>query len=110
MHHRPPFPQELKDVRWVTWVSAAWERTESINSLEMRAATTAIKRVMDDRDYRWNDRFLLLSDSSATVGSLSKGRSSSPAILRRCRRVAALCLAGGLRLLLRWIPTEANPA
>jgi len=109
---RPPPPAELKDARWTEIVSSRWEREEHINSLEVRAVITAIRWTLSRSAAHAtvNSRLLILSDSSATVGALSKGRSSSPVILRRCRTAAALLLASGLRLHLRWVPTEWNPA
>jgi hypothetical protein len=109
---RPPPPAELKDARWTEIVSSRWEREEHINSLEVRAVITAIRWTLSRSATHAtvNSRLLILSDSSATVGALSKGRSSSPVILRRCRTAAALLLASGLRLHLRWVPTEWNPA
>ena len=41
-------------------------------------------------------RILILSDSSAAVGSINKGRSSSHRLLRPLRSLAALLLASGI--------------
>ena len=42
--------------------------------------------------------------------SLGKGRSGSRRLLRALRRIAAVALACGLRLLVRWAPSERNVA
>ena len=42
------------------------------------------------------------------VLALEKGRSSDPRILGICRRWASLCLACGVRMRVRWIPSEIN--
>jgi hypothetical protein len=55
-------------------------------------------------------RVLVLSDSQVVIGAVTKGRSSSPQLLRRLRTVSALVLAGGIRLSVRWVPSEFNPA
>jgi hypothetical protein len=55
-------------------------------------------------------RVALLTDSMVVAGAVTKGRSSSPDLLRRLRSLAALQLASGLRLFLRWIPSASNPA
>ena len=106
---RPPPPAELAGVQWSTIVSSRWEREEHINSLELRAAMTAVRWALSS-SAAINSRLLHLCDSSVVVGALSKGRSSSVLLLRRCRRMAAWLLASGLRLFMRWVPTEWNPA
>lgn len=55
-------------------------------------------------------RLLLLTDSLAALGAFGKGRSSSPRLLRLCRRACAILLASGCRLALRYVPTWLNPA
>ena len=106
---RPPPPAQLADVQWTTIVSSRWEREEHINALELRAAMTAVRWALSSSS-AMNSRLLLLCDSSAVLGALSKGRSSSVLLLRRCRRMSAWLLASGLRLFMRWVPTEWNPA
>ena len=44
------------------------------------------------------------------LGALAKGRSSSPALLRLCRQAAAISLGFGMRLYLRYVPSEWNIA
>ena len=45
-----------------------------------------------------------------TLGCLGKGRSSAPALLRLCRQAASVTLAFGIRLMLRYVPSEFNNA
>ena len=106
---RPAPPAALAGSKWTTIVSSRWERDEHINSYELRAAVTAVRWVLSSPS-AMNSRLLLLCDSSAVVGALTKGRSSSVLLLRRCRRMAAWLLASGLRLFVRWVPSEWNPA
>ena len=49
-------------------------------------------------------------DSMVALGCLSKGRSSSPALLRLARIVAAHSALFGLRLLFRYVASELNVA
>eukprot|EP00969_Alexandrium_andersonii_P373961 15485167-Alexandrium_andersonii.AAC.1 len=46
----------------------------------------------------------------AALGCLSKGRSAVRPLLHLCRQLAGLALFVGLRLLLRYVPSEWNPA
>ena len=94
---------------WRTIVASRWHAEEHINILEARALSTAVRWVMSSPDCV-NTRVILFSDSQVIIGSVLKGRSSSPPLLRRLRSLAALCLSVGLRLRLLWIPSEFNPA
>ncbi len=97
------------DFSWRTIVSTAWREHEHINSLELRAISTAVRWALKSPD-SIASRLLVFSDSQVAVFSSNKGRSSSHLLLRRLRPLAACLLASGLRLLLRWIPSEDNPA
>jgi hypothetical protein len=94
---------------WSTIVASSWQQEEHINVLEVRAVSTAVRWVLSS-PMSINCRLLLLCDSLVTVFSLSKGRSSSRMLLPRLRGIAALLLGSGLRLYMKWIPTELNPA
>ena len=102
-------PPPLASAAWSPVVSAPWRRPEHINSLELRAVTTAVRWLISSPRSPAH-QVLILCDSSTAVGSISKGRSSSPLLLRRLRVLAALCLAAGLRLHLFWIRSADNPA
>nr|MDZ8103123.1 hypothetical protein [Nostoc sp. DedSLP01] len=94
---------------WRTIVSSRWRRAEHINVLELRALTTAVRWVLSFRE-AINCRVLVLCDSQVVVGAVTKGRSSSQPLLRRLRYLAAMVLASGLRLALRWVASADNPA
>lgn len=100
---------ELSAAGWRVIVSSPWRQVEHINSLELRAVGTALRWVLTS-PWSIGRRVLVLSDSLVTVHSISKGRSSSRLLLPRLRQLAALTLASGIRLYVRWIPTELNPA
>ena len=55
-------------------------------------------------------RVLLLTDSLVTLYTLWKGRSSSPDLLLALRKAQALVLAGGITLMIGWVPSILNPA
>jgi hypothetical protein len=94
---------------WTTIVAAPWHGEEHINSFEVRSISTAVRWVLST-PVSIGRRLLVLSDSQVAVGALSKGRSSSPLLLRRLRPIAAAVLASGLQLFVRWIPSAVNPA
>lgn len=106
-HCRMPAP--LRSARWSTIVSSPWAWKEHINVLEARSVFTALRWVLSS-PLSVGRRLLVFSDSTVVVGALSKGRSPSYPLLVMCRRVAALCLGSGLRVSLRWVPSDDNPA
>jgi len=77
--------------------------------LELRAVLTAVRWVLS-LPQSVNKRLLVLCDSQVALGAVSKGRSSSQPLLRRLRALAALVMASGLCVTVRWIPTDLNPA
>lgn len=95
--------------QWTTIISSKFRWSEHINVLEIRAVTAAVNWLVS-RPSALNTRILLLSDSQVAIGAISKGRSSSFQILASLRSLSALLLAGMLRLSLRWISTDLNPA
>lgn len=100
---------EINNASWHTIVAAPWQQPEHINSLEVRAVSTAVRWVLSS-PYSIRHRVLVLSDSLVTVFSVTKGRSSSRVLLPRLRQLASCVLGSGLQLFVRWIPTEINPA
>ena len=97
------------EASWRTIVSSKWRHQEHINVLELRAVLTAVRWVLS-LPQSVNKRLLVLCDSMVAHGSVSKGRSSSQPLLRRLRALAAMVMASGLRVTVRWIPTDLNPA
>jgi hypothetical protein len=96
-------------VDWRTIISYQWRDTEHINVLELRALSTAVRWALSSPT-SIGRRLFLLSDSLVVIGAVNKGRSSSQQLLRRLRFLSALLLASGMRLFLRWLPSELNPA
>jgi hypothetical protein len=94
---------------WSTIISSKWKWSEHINILETRAISTAVKWVLSF-PYSIQHRVIILTDSLVSLFSISKGRSSSYQLLSRLRTLASLLLASGMRLYLRYVPSEDNPA
>ena len=59
---------------------------------------------------QWDQRFLVLCDSQAVIGACCKMRSSSFGLLRQLCAIAAIYFSTGVRLALRWVPSERNRA
>ena len=95
---------------WSTIVSSKWKYVEQhINVLEIRAILTAVRWVLSF-PRSLNQRVVLFTDSLVSLFSISKGRSSSHLLLPRLRSLACLLLVSGMRLYLRYVPSEDNPA
>jgi hypothetical protein len=100
---------------WKTAVTHRWHQPEHINGLELRSSLIAIKWSLKNPDVLVpssvsHRRLLLLVDSSATLGSINKGRSSAHRLLRPLRTMSSLLLAAGVYLKVKWIPSGLNPA
>ena len=94
--------------KWQLAFTHKWKRTEHISSLEASILTSAVQWAVS-RGLQ-SQQFLLLTDSSASLGALNKGRSSVPGMLARCRKSAALALAHDVHPRIAFIPTDFNPA
>jgi hypothetical protein len=77
------------------------------NLLELEAFTLSVRHFVKSLG-NWHSRLLLFTDSQVVLGAVMKGRSSAPGILRGCRKITAMCLAYGLVLYLRYVPTARN--
>jgi len=82
-----------------------WRFGAHNNVLELEAVLLAAKHIARCPGIR--GRWVpLLTDSSVVLGCVRKGRSSSFALCRRLRKLAALALGWGVWLCPRWIPTD----
>lgn len=59
---------------------------------------------------RHGHRLTVLNDNMGVVLAVQKGRCHNYQLLRVIRRIAAYCLAAGIRCSLRWVPSERNVA
>ena len=106
----PPITDEwTKRADWHLVFSSTWGHQEHQNVLELRTILN-LARHLSRTKASWGHRFLVLTDSLVSLGALSKGRSSSPSLLRLLRRWAAIRMALGISLALRWVPTHRNLA
>ena len=85
------------------------EDNEHINLREARALVHCVKWVLRS-SIRHRSRVVVLVDSRVVVGATAKGRSGSQPLNVFLKRLAALSFAGGLELVVIYVPTEYNPA
>jgi len=97
----------LRESLWRTVRCGRWHHSENILVLEARACEKAIQRLACGV-FGLNIRQLVLLDNMSLVLSLSRGRSRSFGLLVVMRRIYSYCLARGIRLYVRWIPSELN--
>eukprot|EP00899_Mesostigma_viride_P015231 jgi/Mesvir1/23709/Mv25769-RA.1 len=96
--------------RWRVAVKHRWRDAGAhINEKEARAAVQSLEWGLRTRA-RWGRRHVRLVDSSAVLGALVKGRSSSYRLNTWCRRAAALGCASNTRYHWVYIRSERNPA
>ena len=106
------FPRgSIDPSRWL-WHPAqayAFERSEHINVLELRALIHSFEwRVRSSQFSRC--RALHLTASMVALAVVVKGRSSAKVLNRLLRRFAALQLAAGIYPVCGWVESEDNPA
>lgn len=107
--HYSAFYAAVTAARWSTILSTAWHSPEHINALELRAVLLSLHWLLSYPSAH-SSRVYLLVDSTVTLFSLWKGRSSSPRLLVILRKISALLLASGVSLLTGWLPSAVNPA
>ena len=95
--------------RWKLVSQWEWEIPEHNNILELRTAIATIDRLAR-RPGDWDTRHLMISDSQATIGALSKGRSSRRTFNSCCRRLLAATVGIGVRAYWRYVRTHRNVA
>jgi hypothetical protein len=105
----PELCAAVQTAPWYDVFSAPWQRAEHINSLEMRAATSAIRWVSSLSSSSFS-KLLFFTDSSAVLGSVAKGRSSAFSLLSPLRVFSVYCLAFAISVYPRWLPSSLNPS
>ena len=94
-------------MKWQRIYAGRWKFDELIHVKEARGPLWALRRLCKQK-VNHNLRFLMLNDKLGIVLALEKGRASDPRVLGICRRWAALCMSCGIRVRVRWIPSEIN--
>ena len=106
----PPLREQwTQSERWRLLFRGKWKIVDHNNVLEARGILAVLRHLSRTRA-AWHSRVLVRTDSMVSLGSMAKGRSSATALLRVCRASAAVQLAMGLRLYLRYVPSELNLA
>ena len=95
--------------RWKLVYAGRWREPEHINVQELRTVCGLLRHLSRSTS-AYGSRVLVLLDSMVALGAGSKGRSSARPLLRLCRQMAPAQVILGIRLLLRYIPSELNPA
>jgi hypothetical protein len=106
----PPLPPAWGDPsRYHVLFRGKFRRPEHVNVLEGRAGLMAARH-MTRVPGEWGRRVLMLTDSRASLGAFSKGRSSARSYISLCRRMSSLRLGTGCSFYWRWVETYRNPA
>ena len=100
---------EFLNHTWRRVQSRPWRYSEHISAFGSKAILFGLRHTLRRHD-AVGKRILVLTDSMVSTCAMSKGRSGASGISRACRAVAALSLASGSGLHVRWIPGEANQA
>eukprot|EP00899_Mesostigma_viride_P020872 jgi/Mesvir1/28787/Mv25579-RA.1 len=102
--------QAITSQQWRVGVRSRWrDPGMHINEKEVRAAVKGVERSARSLANR-GKRVVRLVDSTAALGCLAKGRSSSHKLNKQCRRLCALTLATGSRSQWVWTPSALQPA
>lgn len=105
------FPRQSVAAGWFKWeavFSCKWTHKDQINSLELRAILLTLRwRALHLKES--NVRFSHLTDSYVCMSIVSKGRTSSVALRRVLRKVAAWLLAYNLQMTLVHVESTDNP-
>ena len=95
--------------RWKIAAAFQWKRSGHINELEARAGLADLKR-RTRRVRSHGKRYLHLFDSQATLGIMTKKRSSARILHFVARRAAALELAASIHPIYAFTRSGENPA
>ena len=104
-----PVASSQVDRKWRVVGRHKWKRQEGMPVLEGRASLFAVKRLLR-KETSFHMRHLILSDSTAAICALDRGRGRSFGMRRVTQQLASLCLCSGISVQFRFIPSEWNPA
>lgn len=103
------FPEWLQSHTWKTAVAHKWKYPKHIHILEGEALILGLRWWCRTQN-NLGSRVPVFIDNQTLISAITKGRSSSKSLQHICRKVAALCLAGNIKLIEGWVPSEQNPA
>ena len=95
--------------KWKTALKTKWQSVAHINELELRAVLLSLKWRLR-RASGQNKIALTLVDSAVSIGVLVKRRSSAYRLQRVVRKINALELVSGTRLVYGFVRSAVNPA
>jgi hypothetical protein len=100
----------VAQLQWNVIHQRRWgKQGDIICRLEAHALISGLKCLIAQREI-WGTRLPILIDSTAVLGAMAKGRSSTDVLNHLCRRVASLFMVLDVRPVWLWIPSEGNPA
>lgn len=105
------FPRQAVASKWWSWEPMAkvrWSKNEHINSLELEAIVLTVKYYIKNLQVT-NSRIFHLTDSYVCMSIVAKGRSGSKILAYKLKKLAALCLAFGLHLVVAHLDSADNP-
>ena len=106
----PEIPFEVTHPsHWKTVLMGKWRQDGAITAKEGRALALAVRRLSRSSESRGH-KHLFLVDSFSLALSIHKGRAKSFDLLRVNQQIAALSLASGFSIRVRWIASELNVA
>ena len=105
------FPRQSACASWWCWkhvFHCRWQKSEHINRLEMRSILLALRwRIQHLTES--SCRFIHLTDSYISMSVISKGRSSSEALMSIMRKLAAVQFSFNLYPILIHVESTENP-
>ena len=105
------YPRQSACSAWRCWrhvFNCRWQKAEHINRLELRSILLALRwRVQ--RLGECHCRFIQLTDSYVSMSIVSKGRSSSTALMSIMRQISAVQLGFQLHPVLTHVESTDNP-
>ena len=104
-------PPQLFDDRtkWVVLSQGRWLWSEHITRGEMRAVLSLL-RILASCARCHRSKILTLQDNMAVAATLSKGRSSTPALNFLLRRRCAFCCFAEITIVAPWVESGKQPA
>ena len=102
-----PFP--IVKRTWQVVGRHRWQYAESMPVYEARATLHAVRHQLR-KVSNHGKRHLVLSDSMTATLAFSKGRAHAHRLRRVVQQTSSYLLATGSNLVVRWVPSEWNPA